>query len=164
MQISFNLLKLRDLCDCCCFQLQTGPKSKTYLLVYIIHRNNWIKHTTLKTCWSSHIICLINVLLLFLQVECNTKLDPTKATLLKVRAPLIPSVVAFTPHLLSHPDYNHLDDNSSADKIPLAQHLPGDILTSGMTAERFPRAHWPTSAGLWRAFYEPHLKSNGCLT
>lgn len=38
---------------------------------------------------------------LFLQVECNTKLDPTKATLLKVRAPLIPSVVAFTPHLLS---------------------------------------------------------------
>lgn len=101
MQISFNLLKLRDLCDCCCFQLQTGPKSKTYLLVYIIHRNNWIKHTTLKTCWSSHIICLINVLRLFLQVECNTKLDPTKATLLKVRAPLIPSVVAFTPHLLS---------------------------------------------------------------
>lgn len=102
MQISFNLLKLRDLCDCCCFQLQTGPKSKTYLLVYIIHRNNCTKHiATLKTCWSSHIICLINVLRLFLQVECNTKLDPTKATLLKVRAPLIPSVVTFTPHLLS---------------------------------------------------------------
>lgn len=168
MQISFNLLKLRDLCDCCCFQLQTGPKSKTYLLVYIIHRNNWTKHiTTLKTCWSSHIICLINVLRLFLQVECNTKLDPTKATLLKVRAPLHSlccGLYPTPPVSCSHPGYSRLDENSSADKIPLAQHLLGDILTSVMTAERFSRAHWPTSAGLWRAFYEPHLKSNGCLT
>lgn len=64
---------------------------------------------------------------LYPQVECNTKLDPTKTTLLKVKA-----LFSSLPHL-SYPrwDYNSLDGNPSADKIPLAQHLPGDTLTRG---------------------------------
>lgn len=62
---------------------------------------------------------------LYPQVECNTKLDPTKTTLLKVQGPPPPPVPC------PHSDYNSLDGNALADKIPVAQHVSGDILTMG---------------------------------
>lgn len=69
------------------------------------------------------------------QVECNTKLDPTKTTLLKVRGPLPPlsptRACVFVPIM-------SLDGNALADKFPVAQHLLGDTLTG---AAVIPRVH-----------------------
>lgn len=49
-----------------------------------------------------------------------------KGLILSLYPVLLPSPVTYP-----HSDYNSLDGNTLADKIPLAQHLPGDILTKG---------------------------------
>lgn len=97
------------------------------------------------------------------QVECNTKLDPTKTTLLKVRSPLpplCPTLPSVFVQIMS------LDGNASADKFPAGQHLLGDTLTGAAVA---PRVHAYTCCLLRLqrvtyfcspvlTFYQPNLK------